>query len=288
MKVGSQTASWSAPIRAAALIAVLSAVLGTRSAAQTPAPATTASQKNPVQKQIEELREGQAEIRQELAAIRRLLEESRVRAGAPARSDATAAGAEGSGLKNILVDVEGEGFRGDRSARMAIVEYSDFDCSYCGKYVREVYPELDKAYIQPGKVKYFFRDLPGPGETNAVAKARAARCAGEQGKFWEMHDRLFASQADPALPSPESHAKALGLDLGRFHACLAGDRYSESIRLSIDGAKKAGIYGTPAFLLGTMSEDGKLLTVSKLLVGGESFEPIKTALDELLSAKTEK
>lgn len=279
--------SWSALIGGAVLIGTFLDGNSANLLAQEPDPVPATLPKVPVQQQIEELRKGQDEIRQELAAIRRLLEAGLARTAAPARPAANAA-ADGSSPKSILVDVEGEGFRGQSSARVAIVEYSDFDCSYCAKYVREVYPQIAKAYIRSGKVKYFFRDLPGPGEANALAKARAARCAGEQGKFWEMHDQLFASQGDPAALSPESHAKALDLDLGRFSACLADDRSLAGIRLSIEGAKQAGIYGTPAFLIGTMSEDGKLLTVNKLLVGGESLVPLKTALDALLAEKPEK
>jgi protein-disulfide isomerase len=231
-------------------------------------------QPSSIQQQIDELKAGQERMFRELAEIKRLLQEKTIETNPAARP----------AVSNVIsVNVHGELFRGSGKARVGIIEYSDFDCSFCGRYVREIYPQIDRDYIQPGRIKYFFRDLPAPGETNAMLKARAARCAGEQGKFWELHDRLFATQSEPSGADMPSHAKALGLDVENFNACLISSRYADNIRLSIAGAKRIGIFGTPAFLIGTVSEDGNFMKVSKLLVGGESLDPIKKALDELLA-----
>ena len=232
-----------------------------------------------IQQQIDELKEGQERMLRDLEEIKKLLQEK------PVRSDYAA---KPEGPKVISMNVHGEPFRGDSRARVAIVEYSDFECSFCAKYVREIYPLVDKDYIKPGKVKYFFRDLPDPAETNAFLKAKAARCAGEQGKFWEMHDLLFATQSDPAGRDLASHSQTLGLDIEKFSACLASDRYSQNIRASMVGARRNGVYGTPAFLIGTVSEDGDFVWATKLLVGGESFETIKSSLDELLTPPPKK
>jgi protein-disulfide isomerase len=232
------------------------------------------SQSDPsIQRQIEALKDGQERILKELAEIRRLLQEK----------SSNTAWTNASNAPVISVNVHGEPFRGAIGARVAILEYSDFECSFCARYAREVFPLLDRNYIQNRKIKYFFRDLPAPGETNAVLKARAARCAGEQGRFWELHDRLFAMQDQPGSYDLTAQAQALGLDTNKFSACLASDRYSDSIRMSIAAARRAGVYGTPAFLIGTLSEDGNFMRVSKVLVGGESLDPIKSALDELLA-----
>ncbi len=254
--------------------------------AQDARPSSATPPQPSVQLQIDELREGQARILRELADLRRLLEEKTARRDSPIRpvSPNPAPGAAPIPIaKKISVDIEGEPFRGSPGARVAIMEYSDFDCSHCARFVREIYPLIDQDYIRPGKMKYFFRDLPGPGDANALLKAKAARCAGEQGRFWEMHDRLFATQTENPAPDPMSHALALGLDVDKFNACLVSDRHLENVRLSIAGAKKVGIYGTPAFLVGTVGDDGKLLTVTKVLVGGESLAPLKAALDELIA-----
>ncbi len=99
---------------------------------------------------------------------------------------------------------------------MAILEYSDFDCSFCAKYATEIFPLIDQAYLQSGQVNYYFRDLPGPAHLNALSKARVARCAGEQDQFWGgAHDRLFRDQSPFDGPGMTAFAKALGLDWDR-------------------------------------------------------------------------
>jgi protein-disulfide isomerase len=228
-----------------------------------------------IQQQIDTLREGQQRILRELEEIKKLLEERPVRnevAARPAMPEV------------ITLNVTGEPFRGESKAKVVILEYSDFECSYCGKYVRDTFPRIDAEYIKTGRIKYLFRDLPAPEHKNALAAAQAARCAGEQGKFWEMHDLLFASQVALAPADIQAFAQILGLDLDRFNECLASNKYAEAIRRSAAGAERSGVYGTPAFLIGTMSDDGNIIRATKVLVGGESFEVMKAALDEVLES----
>ena len=232
-----------------------------------------------LQRQIDELKESQQRVLKQLEEIKTLLQEKSGRpdyAAKPARPEV------------ISLNVHGEPFRGNHLARVAIIEYSDFDCTFCVKYAREIYPHLDEEYIQPGKGKYFFRDLPAPEHPNALGKAHAARCAGEQGKFWEMHDRLFAEQPAPAGQDPMSHAQALGLDAGKFSECLSGDRYAENIRRSTVGAGRMGLNGTPAFLIGTVSEDGDFVRATKVFLGAVSYDSFKAMLDELLASPAKK
>lgn len=264
----------------AALFVVLGGCFtGTLPAAETKTEKPASPSAVELQKQIDQLREGQQQMRKDLQEIKALL---------AAREGRSEVAAKPTAPKVISLNMHGESFRGDSAARVAIMEYSDFDCSFCARYAHDIYPKIAKDYIQTGKIKYFFRDLPGIGETNALLKARAARCAGEQGKFWEMHDRLFAAQSDPASQNMEALAQALELDREKFSACLTSGRYSENIHLSVAGARRAGIYGTPAFLIGTVSEDGDFVVATKVLVGGESFETIKSALDEILAVPAKK
>ena len=237
---------------------------------QAGAPKASAS----IQQQIDELKVGQERLLKELEEIKKLLQEKQPLAVMPGKPTAPSP---------ISLNVHGEPFRGDGRAKVGMMEYSDFECSFCGKYAREIYPKIDKDYIQTGKVKYFFRDLPAPEHANALLAARAARCAGEQGKFWEMHDLLFVAQSALAEPDLASHAQALGLEAGKFGECLSSGRYSNNIRMSIAGARRIGIYGTPAFLVGTVTEDGDFLRTTNVLLGGESLEMLKSSLDELLA-----
>jgi protein-disulfide isomerase len=234
-----------------------------------------AVQQNPptVQEQLDELKTGQERLSRQLDDIKNLLEQR------------TGRGSNGTGppTPNVTsANVHGEPFRGTNSARVAIIEYSDFNCSFCGRYARFVFPAIDTNYIQAGKIKYFFRDLPEQSETNAWFKARAARCAGEQGRFWQMHDLLFASQSATAQETL-ALAQTLGLNMNDFDQCISSEKYLVNIQRSAAGAKRMGLYGTPAFLIGSLSEDGDFMRVKKVLVGAETYESIKSVLDELLN-----
>jgi len=226
-----------------------------------------------IQQQIDDLKEGQQRMLKELAEIKKLLQDrtNRVDGAKPAMPNA------------ISLNVHGEPFKGGNGARVAIVEYSDFDCSFCAKYATEIYPLIDENYIKPGKIKYFFRDLPSPEHPNALFKARLARCAGEQGKFWEMHDRLFANQSAVDGQDLAPYAQTVGLDAEQLRQCLAGERYTENIRRSMYGAARMGIRGTPAFLIGTVTADGDFLRTTNVFLGAESYAAVKSILDELLA-----
>lgn len=238
-----------------------------------------AESKPSLQEQIDDLKRTQQRILGELEAVRNLLQQQGGRIETPARPETVQP-------KVISLNVNGEPFRGESRAKVALVEFSDFDCSYCAKYAREIYPRIEKAYIRTGKVRYLFRDLPESVDSTSFLKARAARCAGEQGKFWEMHDRFFGSNAEAEGNDMATHARALGLDVEKFNACLSGGRYAQSIRMSMVSAKRHAIYGTPGFMIGTVSEDGKFIWATKVLVGGESFEAIQTELDQVLATVT--
>jgi protein-disulfide isomerase len=176
-------------------------------------------------------------------------------------------------------------FRGDASARMAIVEYSDFECPYCGLYEREDSPEVLKNFVKTGAVKLFFRDLPLPFHRHAMQAARAAHCAGDQGKYWEMHDSLFANQRDLSDAALRERAKTLGLDTDKFNEWLSSDKYTEDIRKSISDAEKLGVTGTPTFFIGTISADGNEVTIKKRIAGTRPYEVFKSALDEVIASE---
>lgn len=228
-----------------------------------------------LQQEVQALKADQQRILAELAEIKALLRE---RAAAPP----PAAGPTPTALQSI--NVHGEPFRGAAGARVAILEYSDFDCSFCARYATRIYPKLDADYIQTGKVKYFFRDLPLPVHPDAPFKARIARCAAEQGKFWEVHDRLFADQRGLDAAGIAQLSRDLGLDSGALQACVDSGRYADGIRLSARSAERLGIVGTPAFVVGTLSPDGQVLTAAKVLVGAPTYEGFRELLDGLLGA----
>ncbi len=147
--------------------------------------------------------------------------------------------------------------RGNQEASVVLIEYSDFTCGYCRKFFHETLPKLLTNYIEPGKVKFLYRDYPrdegGPGVDAAIA----ARCAGQQDQYWGMHDRLLGVQGgtDPSMYL--EHAAALGLDAKAFSACLQNDNHRKDVLEDKQDGLDFGFRGTPGFVL-VRTVDGKV------------------------------
>ncbi len=145
-------------------------------------------------------------------------------------------------------------------------------------------PQLEQEYIKTGKVKYVALDFPLESiHKNAFKAAEAARCAGAQGKYWEMHARLFANQGAIGLNDLPSHAEALGLDMPVFHQCLESGQYAAAIRKDIAGGQQAGVTGTPSFFFGlTEANDSKIKSLRQL-TGAQPYAAFQAAINSLLS-----
>lgn len=116
---------------------------------------------------------------------------------------------------------------------------------------------------------------------NAFKAAEATRCAGEQGKYWEMHDRLFANQQ--TLDQWNAHAEAVGLDVVKFQECMDSGNEAEAIRADMAQARSAGVTGTPAFFLAYTDPKSSKVTTVLRLSGAQPFTAFKAAIDKLLA-----
>jgi protein-disulfide isomerase len=181
------------------------------------------------------------------------------------------------------VDVSGEPFKGSAGAKVALIVFSDYQCAYSAGFVRLGLPPLEADYLQAGKVRYVMRDLPLASHPQAFKAAEAAHCAGEQGKFWEMHDVLFRNQNTLSPAQFTMHAIGLKLKPVPFQLCLNTRRFAAGIEKDMAEARSAGISGTPTFLVGRVQPDGRVRVVKKL-VGVEKYADLKAALDEVLRA----
>lgn len=224
-----------------------------------------------LRRDIEALKKGQEAIQRDLEEIKRLLIKQQQAPQAPAALPRT-------------VDIDKEPVRGNQAARVAIIEYSDYQCPFCSRFVLQTLPRLENEYIKTGKVRYVFRDLPLNFHKQAFKAAEATHCAGEQGRFWEMHDRLFANQKALMPAQLTEHAQALGLDVTSFQQCLDSSRFADAIRKDVTEANSAGITGTPSFLIGVVQPNSSSVKIVRKLVGARSFEEFKTELDALLAA----
>jgi protein-disulfide isomerase len=240
---------------------VATSVASSLAVAQTPAA------DEQMRKDIEALKEGQKAIQRDLEEIKRLLQ---------GRAAADALPKEPMSIANDPV-------KGSRSAKVAVIEFSDFQCPFCGRYVKDTLPQLASEYVETGKVKYVFRDYPLNFHKNAFKAAEAAHCAGEQGKFWEMHDLLFQNQAALDAPQLPSYAKTLGLDEDAFRQCLDSGRFAADVNKDIADAGSVGITGTPTFLVGIVQPGDGRVKVVKKLVGAKPYAELKAAVDSLLT-----
>lgn len=182
------------------------------------------------------------------------------------------------------MSVAGEIFKGEPAARLAIVEYADLQCPFCRRFEHEVYPRIRDSYINTGKLKYFHRDMPLPFHEGAMPAARAIHCAGAQGKFWEMHDSLLADSASLRAADIDDRAGKLGLNVVDLDRCISSDRYADIIQRSVTEATQMQVSGTPTFLIGTLDDQGRLMSVKTSVVGAHPFETFQAALDPLLAS----
>jgi protein-disulfide isomerase len=139
-------------------------------------------------------------------------------------------------------------------------------------------------YVKRGKVRYFFRNFPleqiHPLATKA---AEAGHCAGEQGKYWEMHDRLFKNQRNLEAKELLGHAVVLGLDQSKFQQCLDSGKYTTLVKNDIAEGQKFGVRGTPTFFFGlTAHSKGSKMKAEKLLSGAQPMASFKEVIDNLL------
>ncbi|MFP6655780.1 MAG: thioredoxin domain-containing protein [Myxococcota bacterium] len=158
--------------------------------------------------------------------------------------------------------------RGGEDAVVTIVEWSDFQCPFCNR----VTPTLAKIEEEYGdRVRFVFKHLPLSIHPQAKAAHAAAEAAFRQGKFWEMHDRIFANQRDLAVATLEGHALAIGLDMAKFRKDVQADDVAKRINDDLEQAAKLGVSGTPSFFI-----NGKFLS------GAQPFANFKRVIDEAL------
>jgi protein-disulfide isomerase len=165
-------------------------------------------------------------------------------------------------------EIKGAPVKGAKDAEVTIVQWSDYQCPFCSRVEPTIAQVMD---TYKGKVRVVWRDLPLPFHPNAMPAAIAARAAGEQGKYWEMHDKIFANQQQMDRATYEKYAQELGLNMGKFKAALDANKGKEAIEADAAAGGKIGARGTPAFFI-----NGKFLS------GAQPFESFKAKIDEEL------
>ena len=164
---------------------------------------------------------------------------------------------------------------GSANAPVTMIEYSDFQCPFCGRFQRDVYPKVYANYIKTGKVKFVYKNFAflGQGSTQAAV---AAECAADQGKFWEYHDKVFASQNGEnqgvfGIANLVKFAEELKLDKAKFEDCVTNNKTLDRVKNETAEGRRIGVTGTPHFLINGTP-----------LVGAQPWESFQKAIDQVL------
>ncbi|MFH1728187.1 MAG: DsbA family protein [Pseudomonadota bacterium] len=165
-----------------------------------------------------------------------------------------------------------DAFKGNKNAPVTIVEWSDFECPFCTRFYQQTLGQIKKEYINTGKVKFIYRDFPLGFHANAQKSAEAAECAGEQGKFWEMHDKLFEEGVSGGLDSFKQFAVDIGLNAAKFNECLDSGKMASEVAKDMQDGQAVGISGTPGFIIN-----------GQKIVGAQPFEAFKQIIDAELA-----
>ena len=239
-----------------------------------PVAAGTKDEIKALKEEIVTLQEGQEKMQKDLAEIKTLLEKGAARAPAAAKPPFQP--------KDLVVG--NSPYLGSADAPVTLFEYSDYQCPYCRRHATTVLTQLVKEYVDNGQLRVVMREYPITTiHPRAVAASTAALCAGAQGKYWEMHDQIFANQKALSDEDLLAHSNTIGLDQAAFQACQADDATAEQIQAEIAEAQSMGISGTPSFVIGlTDPKDSNKVRVTKYIRGAQPLPSFQSAVNDQL------
>ncbi|MDF0674219.1 MAG: thioredoxin domain-containing protein [Nitrospira sp.] len=174
--------------------------------------------------------------------------------------------------------------RGQANAPLTLIEYSDFTCGYCLKFFKRTWPRIQAQYVDTGKVRFVYRDFPRGDQGAGLDAAVAARCAGAQGQYWAMHDRLFSEGGQLDKQVYLRHAAALSLDRPAFERCMNDGRYTKLIFEDRQEANQWGFHGTPGFILVRTAAEPTEKEPAVAIPGAFPFEMFAEEIDRLLAS----
>ncbi len=239
------------------LVAIMSAIIITMSGAGLAVPMTKD--------------QGDA-ILKELREIKQLL--ARPQQQAPAAPSAPPK------LESLTVKGDAIYVLGKSDAPLTMVEFTDYQCPFCARFEATTFPEIKKNYIDTGKLRLILRDLPlADMHPFALKAAQSVRCAGDQGKFWEMKELVFKNQNKIDVDSLAGYAKDLSLNGDTFKSCMADGKHLKEIGDETKYAQSLGITGTPTFILGKAVGDS---VEGRVIVGAQPLAAFEAAINEML------
>jgi protein-disulfide isomerase len=229
---------------------------------------TVQAQIDSLRNEVQAMKQQQSTMLQQLGAIQQMLQ--RQQAPQPPA--------------NPVVDLKGAPVRGSSDAKIAIVEYTDYWCGFCARFATQTMPEIVKRYIETGKVRYYLKDF---AAQRGPKVAQAARCAGDQQKYWQMHDKLFANYGKYDEQQLTSYVQEIGADPTLFGRCIASNSHIADVQKGMDSGGQIGIDGTPTFLIGVIdaATPDQMKTVQRV-VGAQPLDAFQAAIESVLAQPT--
>jgi len=186
--------------------------------------------------------------------------------------DVTVLAADTAGFRGYLL--------GSDSAQIEVSEYADYQCPACQSFETIQFPAVRDELIASGRIRWRYRDFPLAQHLNSRVAAHAAACADEQGKYWELHAAIYDHQTEWAESRNAAAllgalGEGLGIDRGRFDACMSSAKYAGRIQASLDEGSRLGVGSTPTFLIG-----------GRLYPGAISSDTLRAAVERALPPRT--
>ncbi len=186
--------------------------------------------------------------------------------------------AAGAPIVKKDVSVDDDPSLGAKNAKVTMIEFSDFQCPYCRTWWKASFEQLKTEYINTGKVRFVYRDYPLPFHPMSVPSAQASECADEQGKYWEMNDKIFGEEDKDgqgtvtySVNDIKRWASEIGLNAAQFNQCLDSGKYKAEVEKDSADGSAAGVSGTPSFFIN-----------GRLVVGSQPYATFKAIIDEEL------
>lgn len=227
------------------------------------------------QADVEKLKQQVEQMQKDLDEIKRFLKEvTGGRYGAPSITESP-------------VDLSAAPAKGSPTAPITLVEVSDYHCPFCRRHVQQTQPQIYAEYVNPGKVRHVFIHFPiDQLHPDAYKSHEAASCAADQGKFWELHGKLFEA---PARSEEQilAVASSVGVDVNALKACMSSGKYKQAVRTSVERMQQLGVSGTPFFLIGRTPSGSEPFKAISTINGAQPFANFKKALDSALTAKAD-
>jgi protein-disulfide isomerase len=231
-----------------------------------------------LRREVQSLKSQQQAMERDLQAIKSLLQGLAGQRGQAAEADS---------FVNKTITLQDEPTKGNAAAKITLVEVSDYHCPFCRRQTLQVLPKVMAEYVNTGKVKYVFVDYPiAQLHPDAFKSHEAAACAGDQGKYWQMHDLLFTNSPARDAAQLTANANLIGVDAKKFEACLNGGNggtHAAAIRESIARMQELGVGGTPLTLIGLTPAPGTPMKILSFVYGAKPYPEFKAVVDAALA-----